>query len=243
MCDKFDEAVSELVAGVEAHGGKEYKIASQHFKKAAELFKRLREEEMDEQLQTTAAGNFYQARANYHQSIADYLNFKMQDYESAANSYNNAVADKKNAIKIVKDLLKEGWIKDQKLPLELESDLYGLEAARFECLAQTAIMNKNLEKAADHFREACEAFKNKEKIEEDLKNPHEEKLARADKTKCEGLYHECLGIYYLEKGKKKQAKELLLKAKERYEEAVNLNPEFQVLSKALERVNHILLKL
>ncbi len=243
MKTKFDRAVSDFVLGVEAHGSKDYKTASTHFKKASELFEQLREEELEEQYQSTAIGNLYQARANYHQSIADHLNFIMRDYESAANSYAKAIADKKTAIKTVKDLVREQWIKDDKLPLELEAGLYGLEATRFECLAQIAIQNKNLEKAAGHFQEAREEFENKEKLYASLKNPYEEKLARVDKIKCEGLYFECSGLEYLGKRKMKQAKELLIKAREKYEEAVNLNPDWQALSQALERVNHILLQI
>ena len=240
--DKYDKAVSEFTSGVEAHGSRDYKTASKHFRKAAELFKQLREEEFDERLQSIATGNLYQARANHHHSVADHLNFNTHDYESAANSYAKAIADKKKAIKTVKNLLKEKWINDEKLPLELEAGLHGLEAARLECLAQIAIQNKNLEKAAGYFQEAREEFERRERLYADLKNPYEEKLSRVDKVKCEGLFFECTGLEYLKKGKKKRAKELLLRAKERYEEAVNLNPEWRALSEALERVNHTLLQ-
>jgi tetratricopeptide (TPR) repeat protein len=243
MKTKFDRAISEFVLGVEAHGSKDYKTASKHFKQAAEIFEQLREEAPEEQLQSTAIGNLYQARANYHQSIADHLNFNMQDYESAVDSYAKAIAYKKTAIKTLRDLIKEKWIKDEKLPLELEAELHGLEATRFECLAQIAIKNKNLEKAAGYFQEAREEFQNKEKLYATLENPYEEKLARVDKIKCEGLYFECSGLEYLRKRKNKQAKELLTKAKEKYEEALNLNPDWQALSQALERVNHILLQI
>ncbi|MGQ9722019.1 MAG: hypothetical protein ACUVXA_11930 [Candidatus Jordarchaeum sp.] len=243
MKTKFDEAVSEFVQGVEAHGSKDYKVASNHFKKAAELFEQLREEELEEQPQSIAIGNLYQARANYHHSIADYLNFKMHEYDSAVNSYEKAIADKKTAIKTVRDLIKEQLVTDEKLPLELEAELYGLQATRFECLAQISIQNKNLEKAAGYFQEAREEFQNKEKLYANLQNPYEQKLARVDKIKCEGLHYECSGLEYLKKQKNKQAKELLTKAQERYQEAVNLNPEWQALSQALERVNHVLLKI
>lgn len=243
MSTKFDKAFSEFVLGVEAHGSKEYQEASNHFKKAAELFEQLREEEIEEQLQNTAIGNLYQARSNYHQSIADHLNFKMRDYESALTSYAKAIEDKKTAINTIKELVKEKQIKDQELPLELEAGLYGLEATRLECLAQIAIQNKNLEKAAEYFKEAREKFVNKEKLHAALENPYEEKLAKVDKIKCEGLYFECTGLEYLKKHKKKEAKELLIKAKENYQEAVNLNPDWQALSLALERVNHILLQI
>ncbi len=243
MKTKFDKAISEFVLGVEAHGSKDYKTASKHFKMATEIFEQLREEELEEQLQSTAIGNLYQARANYHQSGADHLNFNMRDYDSAVNSYAKAIAYKKTAIKTVKDLIKEKWIKDEKLPLELEAGLHGLEATRSECLAQIAIQNKNLEKAAGYFQEAREECWSKEKLYATLKNPYEEKLAKVDKIKCEGLYFECTGIDYLRKRKEKQAKDLLTKAKEKYEEAVNLNTDWQALSQALERVNHILLQI
>jgi tetratricopeptide (TPR) repeat protein len=240
---KFDKAFSEFTLGVEAHGSKEYQEASIHFKNAAELFEQLREEELEEELQNVAIGNLYQARSSYHQSIADHLNFKMRDYESASNSYTKAIEYKKTAIKTAKELVKEKQIKDEELPLELEAGLYGLEATRLECLAQIAIQNKNLEKAAEYFKEAREKFVNKEKLYATLENPYEEKLAKVDKIKCEGLYFECNGLEFLKKHKKKEAKELLIKAKEKYQEAVNLNPDWQVLSQALERVSHVLLKI
>ncbi|WXG40431.1 MAG: hypothetical protein WED07_06390 [Candidatus Freyarchaeum deiterrae] len=243
MSKKFDEAVSEFVSGVEAHGSKEYQEASNHFKKAVDLFEQLREEELDEPLQNTAIGNLYQARSYYHQSIADHLNFKMRDYESAANSYTKAIEDIKTAITTVKELVKEKQFKDKDLPLELEAGLHGLEAIRLECLAQIEIQNKNLEKAAEYFKEAREKYSSKEKLQAALENPYEEKLAKVDKIKCEGLYFECMGLEYLKKRKKKEAKEFLIKAKEKYEEAVNLNPDWQALSQALERVSHNLLQM
>ncbi|MEM3586156.1 MAG: hypothetical protein QXO71_02440, partial [Candidatus Jordarchaeaceae archaeon] len=199
--------------------------------------------EQDEGLKNIVTGNLYQARSNYHQSIADHLNFKMRDYESALISYAKAIEDRKAAIKTIKELVKEKQIKDEELPLELEAGLYGLEATRLECLAQIEIQNKNLEKAATYFKEACEKFVNKEKLYAALENPYEEKLAKVDKIKCEGLYFECIGIEYLMKRKKREAKELLLKARTKYQEAVNLNPDWQVLSQALERVNNLLLQI
>lgn len=243
MSTKFDKASSEFVSGVEAHNSGEYQEAAEHFKKATELFEQLQEEEIEEALQKNIIGNLYQARSNYHKSIADHLNFKMRDYASALISYGRAIEDKKMAIKTAKELVNEKQIKDKEFPMELETELYGLEAIRLECQAQIAIQNKNLEKAAEYFKEAREKFLSKEKLHAALENPYEEKLSKADKIKCEGLYFECIGLEYLKKHKKKEAKELLIKAREKYQEAVNLNPDWQVLSQALERVNHFLLQI